>query len=60
MATGIVIAIVAAAAAAALYSIYKQKKAGKSVSCGGDCSHCALAELENCGRKKNGQPAARE
>lgn len=51
MATGIVTVVIAVAAAAALRSIYKQKKSGKSISCGGDCSHCALAELENCGHR---------
>ena len=40
MGTIFVAAIVAAAAGLAVRSIYKDKKAGKSLQCGGDCSKC--------------------
>ncbi len=40
MGTVIVLAIVAAAVAFALRSMIKDKKAGKSLHCGGDCKHC--------------------
>ncbi len=39
MGTVIVLAIVAAAALA-IRSMIKDKKAGKSIQCGGDCSRC--------------------
>lgn len=38
--TIIVLAIVAFAAALAIRSMIRSKKAGKSISCGGDCSRC--------------------
>lgn len=40
MGTVIVLAIVAAAAALAVRSMIKDKKAGKSLQCGGDCKRC--------------------
>lgn len=40
MGTGIVLAIVAGAAVLAIRRMIKDKKAGKSLSCGGDCSRC--------------------
>ncbi len=40
MGTMIVLVIVAVAAALAIRSIIKNKKAGKSIQCGGDCSRC--------------------
>lgn len=40
MGTVIVLAIVAGAAALAVRSMIKDKKAGKSIHCGGDCSRC--------------------
>lgn len=40
MGTAVVLAIVAAAAALAVRSIIKDKKAGKSFGCGGDCGRC--------------------
>ena len=40
MGTVIVLAIVAAAAVLAIRSMIKDKKAGKSIQCGGDCKHC--------------------
>ena len=40
MGTAIVLAIVAGAAGLAVRSMVRDKKAGKSLQCGGDCSHC--------------------
>lgn len=40
MGTAIVLAIVAGAAGLAIRSMIKDKKAGKSLQCGGDCSRC--------------------
>lgn len=40
MGTIIVLAIVIIAAVLAIRSIIKNKKAGKSIQCGGDCSRC--------------------
>lgn len=40
MGTVIVLAAVAGAAALAVRSIIKGRKAGKPLSCGGDCSRC--------------------
>lgn len=40
MGTAVVLAIVAVAAALAMRSIIKDKKEGKSLRCGGDCSRC--------------------
>lgn len=40
MGTVIVLAMVAAAAALAIRSMIKNKKAGRSIQCGGDCSRC--------------------
>lgn len=40
MGTVIILAIVVAAAALAIRSMIKDKKAGKSIQCGGDCSRC--------------------
>ena len=40
MGTVIVLAIVAGAVALAVRSMIRDKKAGRSIQCGGDCSHC--------------------
>lgn len=40
MGTIIVLAIVAGAAALAIRSLIRNKKAGKSIQCGGDCNRC--------------------
>lgn len=40
MGTVIVLAIVAGAVALAVRSMIKDKKSGKSIHCGGDCSRC--------------------
>lgn len=40
MGTAIVCVIVAALVALVVRSMYKDKKAGKSIQCGGDCKHC--------------------
>lgn len=40
MGTVITLAIVAAAVALAIRSMIRDKKSGKSLQCGGDCSHC--------------------
>lgn len=41
MGTLIVLLLVAVAAVLAIRQMIKDKKAGKSLSCGGDCSRCA-------------------
>lgn len=50
MGTAIVLLLVADAAALAIRQMIKDKKAGKSISCGGDCSRCAGCKPE---RKTN-------
>lgn len=40
MGTVVVLLIVAGAVALAIRSMIKDKKAGKSLQCGGDCKHC--------------------
>ncbi len=40
MGTIVVLSLVAAAAILAVSSMVKDKKAGKSLQCGGDCSRC--------------------
>lgn len=40
MGTFIVGAIVLGIVAVAVYSMVRDKKNGKSIQCGGDCSHC--------------------
>lgn len=48
--TVIVLIIVASAAGLAIRSMMRDKKNGKSLQCGGDCSHCGghcLAERSN-------------
>ncbi|MCI8521756.1 MAG: FeoB-associated Cys-rich membrane protein [Lachnospiraceae bacterium] len=40
MGTIVVLSLVAAAAILAVRSMVKDKKAGKSLQCGGDCSRC--------------------
>ena len=40
MGTIIVLAVVAGAVALAVRSMVRDKKAGKSIGCGGDCSRC--------------------
>lgn len=49
--TVIVLLILAAWLVAALVWIYRSKKKGKSISCGGDCSKCA-AKCNNVNRNK--------
>lgn len=41
MGTGIVIAILVAAVALVVRKLVKDKKAGKSIQCGGDCNYCS-------------------
>lgn len=38
--TIVILAIVVAAAGFAIRSMVRDKKKGKSLQCGGDCSHC--------------------
>lgn len=40
MGTAIVLAVVIGAAALAIRSMIRDKKAGKSIRCGGDCKRC--------------------
>lgn len=40
MGTVIVLAIILGVAALAVRSMVRDKKAGKSLQCGGDCRHC--------------------
>lgn len=40
MGTAVVLAVVIGAAALAIRSMIKDKKAGKSIQCGGDCKRC--------------------
>ena len=40
MGTVIVLGVVLAAVGLAIRSMVKDKKAGKSLQCGGDCKHC--------------------
>ncbi len=40
MGTAIVLVVVLAAVGLAVRSMVKDKKAGKSLQCGGDCEHC--------------------
>ena len=40
MGTVIVLVVVLAAVGLAVRSMVKDKKAGKSLQCGGDCKHC--------------------
>ncbi len=40
MGTAIVLVVVLAAVGLAVRSMVKDKKAGKSLQCGGDCKHC--------------------
>lgn len=40
MGTAVVLAIVAGVVGLAVRSMIKDKKAGKSLQCGGDCGHC--------------------
>lgn len=40
MGTAIVLVILAVVVALATKSLIKDKKNGKSISCGGDCKHC--------------------
>ncbi|MBQ0000551.1 MAG: FeoB-associated Cys-rich membrane protein [Clostridiales bacterium] len=47
MATFIVVLILVLAVCLALVSIRNNKKKGKSIQCGGDCSHC----IGGCNRK---------
>ncbi|MDD6275400.1 MAG: FeoB-associated Cys-rich membrane protein [Clostridia bacterium] len=47
--TAVVLIILAVWLVAAVIWIYRQKKKGKSVSCGGDCSKCSA----ECNSKKS-------
>lgn len=40
MGTAIVLVVLAVVVALAAKSLIKDKKNGKSISCGGDCKHC--------------------
>lgn len=40
MGTAVILVVVAGAAVLAVRSIIRDKKAGKSLRCGGDCSRC--------------------
>ena len=40
MGTAIVLVVLAVVVALAARSLIKDKKNGKSISCGGDCKHC--------------------
>lgn len=40
MGTAVVLAIVAGVVGLAVRNMIKDKKAGKSLQCGGDCGHC--------------------
>ena len=40
MGTAIVLVVLAVVVALATKSLIKDKKNGKSISCGGDCKHC--------------------
>lgn len=40
MGTIVVLAILIVVVGLAVRSMYKDKKAGKSLQCGGECSHC--------------------
>ncbi len=45
MGTAVVLVILAFVIALAVRSLYKDKKNGKSISCGGDCSHCSKCHM---------------
>lgn len=47
MGTLITILILAALIGLSIRQIYKTKKSGRSISCGGDCSHCAGCNFQN-------------
>lgn len=49
MGTWLVLALLAAAVVLAVRSIMKNEKNGKSISCGGACSHCTAG----CNNKKD-------
>ncbi len=40
MGTAVVLVVVAGIVGLAVRSMVKDKKAGKSIQCGGDCGHC--------------------
>lgn len=44
----LLLALVAGLVIAAVCAMRQRKKRGKHISCGGDCSHCAMG----CGRKQ--------
>ena len=49
MGTAIVLVVLAVVVALATKSLIKDKKNGKSISCGGDCKHCPVfLALEIC------------
>ena len=47
MGTAIVLVILAVVIALATKSLIKDKKNGKSISCGGDCKHCHVQRQED-------------
>lgn len=53
MGTFIVLLLVAGAAALAIRQMIKDKKAGKSLSCGGDCSRCEGCQSNHKTDKKD-------
>ncbi len=53
MGTFIVLLLVAGAAALAIRQMIKDKKAGKSLSCGGDCSRCGGCQSNHKTGKKD-------
>ncbi|MCX4321470.1 MAG: FeoB-associated Cys-rich membrane protein [Lachnospiraceae bacterium] len=53
MGTFIVLLLVAGAAALAIRQMIKDKKAGKSISCGGDCSRCRGCQSNRKADKKD-------
>lgn len=45
MGTAAVLAVLVLLAGLAVRSLYKDKKKGKSISCGGDCNHCSKCHM---------------
>lgn len=45
----LLLALVAALAVVAVCCMHRRKKRGKHISCGGDCSHCAVG----CNQKQD-------
>lgn len=53
MGTAAVLAVLALLAGLAVRSLYKDKKKGKSISCGGDCNHCSKCHKRIAYYEKN-------